>query len=130
MLTRPFFSTFPKQGRECFDRRVKNGVNLYCAEAVRLIKNAVVEARTTPESRLNNNVIALAERSKPSWLSWTKDSDNRHSQGGRNVHGTAVVANQQLTLRQYTHEPTQGQRKRGASRIILDGSNLARVPKP
>jgi hypothetical protein len=64
---------FEKQGVQCFDRRLENGFDAYGFYAVGTIEATVVQARTTPEARVNYNVIIVSERLTPSGLGRAKD---------------------------------------------------------
>lgn len=57
-----------------------------------MVEATVVEARTTPEARVNHNMVIVSERPKPNGFGWTKDSYHGNSESRGDMHWTAIVA--------------------------------------
>jgi hypothetical protein len=65
-------------------------------QTVRLVEEAVVETRPTPKFRPDNDAVAVTERRPPERFTRAKYPNNRNVEGGRKMHGAAVVANREL----------------------------------
>ena len=75
-----------------------------------MIEAAVVKARTTPETRVNDNAIVVSERSKPGGFGRTKNSHHGNLQSRRDMHWATIIANKQPASVQHGHEFTEWQR--------------------
>src|SRR3990172_11515822 len=66
------------------------------SQAVRLVKTAIVKARSAPVLHADDDPVSLAHRPKPRGLSGAEDSHDRDLHRRGNMHGPAVIRDQQV----------------------------------
>src|ERR1700755_593468 len=109
---------------------VINGIHRNEPQAVRLVKDAVVETRPAAEFGTDNHPIAVAEWRPPKRLAWAENSHDRNVESRREMHRAAIVADGELATTENSHELSQWERNLRELAVVARSRTLSRILKP